>query len=68
MERTDDGFFASVKPQCLPISNPLSNVGGATNAITYKTDLLGNVTLIGPGAGRVQTAFALLSDLLQIYH
>lgn len=68
LERTDDGFFASVKPQCLPISNPLSNVGGATNAITYKTDLLGNVTLIGPGAGRVQTAFALLSDLLQIYH
>jgi homoserine dehydrogenase len=61
---TPDG--GSVQPVRLPISNPLAGVSGITNAITYTTDLLGDVTLIGPGAGGVQTGFALLSDLLDI--
>jgi len=34
----------------------------ATNAISYTTDLLGEVTLIGPGAGGVATGFAVVSD------
>jgi homoserine dehydrogenase len=51
----------------LPASHPLANVGGATNAITYTTDLLGDVTLVGPGAGRVETGYALLGDLLAIH-
>jgi homoserine dehydrogenase len=48
------------------ISHPLAGVSGATNAITYVTDLLGEVTLVGAGAGRRETGFALLSDLLEI--
>ncbi len=61
-----DGVVASVKPERLPISDPLASVGGATNAITYETDLLGPVTLIGAGAGRRETGFAILSDLLEL--
>ena len=57
----------SVQPQRISISHPLAGVSGTTNAITYTTDLLGDVTLIGSGAGRVQTGFALLSDLLEIH-
>jgi homoserine dehydrogenase len=55
-----------VAPALVPLSNPLAAVSGATNAITYSTDLLGDVTLVGAGAGRLQTGFALLSDLLAI--
>lgn len=62
---TPDG--GRVEPVRLPRDNALAGVGGATNAITLTTDLLGNVTLVGPGAGRVQTGFALLADLLDIY-
>jgi homoserine dehydrogenase len=57
----------SVQPVCLPISDPLANVMRATNAVTYTTDHLGDVTLIGPGAGRSQTGFGLLADLLEIH-
>lgn len=56
----------SVQPVRVPLSNPLAAVSGATNAITYSTDLLGDVTLVGAGAGRLQTGFGLLSDLLDI--
>ncbi|MGQ9909493.1 MAG: homoserine dehydrogenase [Candidatus Flexifilum sp.] len=61
---TPDG--GSVQPVRLPLTHPLTGVSGSTNAVTYTTDLLGDVTLIGSGAGRVQTGFALLADLLAI--
>lgn len=55
-----------VKPQELPLSNPLASISGATNAVTIKTDHLGDVTLTGPGAGRAETGQALLGDMLRI--
>jgi homoserine dehydrogenase len=57
----------SVQPMRIPTSHPLAGVNGAVNAITFVTDLLGEITLIGAGAGRLQTGFGLLSDLLEIH-
>ena len=65
--REGDGVRASVQPTRLPLSHPLASVSGATNALTFTTDLLGDVTLIGPGAGGVATGFAVLSDLLEMH-
>jgi homoserine dehydrogenase len=58
---------ASVQPTRLPINHPLASVSGATNAITFSTDLLGDVTLVGPGAGRIETGYAIVGDLLAIH-
>jgi len=57
---------AEVRPVRLPLSDPLANVGGVTNALTYTTDMMGDITLIGAGAGRKETGYAILSDLLTI--
>ncbi len=57
----------AVRPQRLSLNDPLANVGGSTNAITLETDLMGDVTLIGAGAGRLETGCAILSDLLAIH-
>ena len=56
----------SVKATRLPLDDPLANVSGSTNAITLETDLMGDITLIGAGAGKLETGFAILSDLLAI--
>ena len=56
----------SVKATRLFLDDPLASVGGSTNALTLETDLLGEVTLIGAGAGKLETGFAILSDLLAI--
>jgi homoserine dehydrogenase len=40
---------------------------GAQNALTFDLDLLGKVTIQGPGAGRLQTGAAILQDLLAIH-
>lgn len=66
VEKTTSGIQASVQPTCLPVEHPLSSVSGPTNAVTFTTDLLGDVTLIGPGAGRLATGYAIVSDLLAI--
>lgn len=58
---------ASVAPVALPLSDPLAGVSGPTNAVTFETDLLGKVTVVGPGAGRAATGFAVLADLLDIH-
>jgi len=55
---------ASVKPLVLPLTDPLARVDGAMNAITVQTDTLSEVTIIGPGAGRVETGQGLLADVL----
>ena len=63
---TPGGVAASVAPAEIPLSHPLASVGGATNALTFTTDTLRDVTIIGPGAGREETGQALLSDMLAI--
>jgi homoserine dehydrogenase len=67
IERRDGQVEASVQPVSLPLAHPLAGVSGATNAITYSTELLGDVTLVGPGAGRMETGYAIISDLLAIH-
>ena len=67
VRREGEKVSASVAPQKLPLDDPLTGVGGATNAITFETDLAGPVTIVGAGAGKVETGFALLSDILEIH-
>ena len=57
---------AGVRPVRLPLDHPLAGVSGATNAVLFGTDLLGDVTLIGPGAGRMATGYAVIEDILAI--
>jgi homoserine dehydrogenase len=57
---------ARVEPKSLPLHDVLARVDGVMNAITFQTDTLSEVTVIGPGAGRLQTGQGLLSDLISV--
>lgn len=60
-------LVARVAPREVPLTHPLAGVMGATNALTFDTDHLGEVTIVGPGAGRIETGQALLTDLLALH-
>ena len=62
----DGSVKAKVWPEKIPLNDPLAGVGEAINALTFFTDELGPVTIVGPGAGRRETGFSLLIDLLNI--
>jgi len=68
VEKNEHGFIASVKPEMVSKEDPLAAINGATNAITYSTELLGDITLIGPGAGRIETGYAVIEDLVSIHN
>ncbi len=61
-----DTLEARVEPTALALSDPLARVDDIMNAITIHTDTLPEVTVIGPGAGRLQTGQGLLADLIAI--
>ncbi len=54
-----------VSPRLVPKGHPLS-ISGTLNAAQIVSDLAGPVTVTGRGAGRIETASAILSDLIAI--
>ncbi len=55
-----------VQPEKLPEQDPFAALDGPTNAIELHGDLVGTLTLIGPGAGGRATASAVIADLVDI--
>jgi len=52
-----------VKPEKIPKISPLC-VSGTLNAVTFHSEFAGEQTIIGRGAGGIETASAILRDLL----
>ena len=45
-------------------ADPLARVDGVLNALTLETDPVGQVTIVGPGAGRELAGQGLFADLV----
>jgi homoserine dehydrogenase len=60
------GVTARVRPEAVPAGDPLAGVDGVTNALIMRADPVGEVTIIGPGAGPDIAGQGVLSDLLAI--
>ncbi|RXZ02660.1 homoserine dehydrogenase [Fictibacillus sp. S7] len=63
----DDSLELKVKPVLVDSEHPLYGVEGVDNAVRIQTDLLGCLTLQGPGAGAEATASAIVEDFLSLY-
>lgn len=67
VKREGENLIAQVRPEAIPVNDPLAGIMGATNAVTFHCDLAGPITLVGAGAGRKETGFSLLIDLINIH-
>ncbi len=65
-ERTPAGIEQRVHPTMVPKTSPLAQVMGVTNAVTIDADAVGQLTLIGPGAGGDATASAVIGDIAEV--
>jgi homoserine dehydrogenase len=63
-ERIDGGVAVHVHPAFLYADHPLASVNGSFNAVTIESPAITEITLSGPGAGGVQTASAVLGDVI----
>jgi homoserine dehydrogenase len=64
--KTDAGIEQRVHPTMVPRDSAIAQVMGVTNAVTIDAHGLAPITLVGPGAGGVATASAIVADLADI--
>lgn len=61
--KTEAGIEQRVHPTMVPKESAIAQVMGVTNAVTVDADGIAPITLIGPGAGGLATASAVVADI-----
>ncbi len=62
----DGAVDVRVQPAFVDRSHPLASVEGAFNAVMLQGDAIREITLEGPGAGGIETASAVVADLVSV--
>lgn len=66
--REGDGrVHATVRPEALPADHPLAAVDGAEKGVTFTTDTMHRVTVVGGRSDPRGAAAALLKDIVNLY-
>ena len=63
---TDGAVDVRVQPAFVARTHPLAAVDGAFNAVMLQGDAIREITLEGPGAGGIETASAVVADLVSV--
>lgn len=63
---TESGIEQRVHPTMVPKNTAIAEVDGVTNCVAFDGNFVGDILLIGPGAGGGPTASAVISDVLDI--
>ena len=63
-KKVGDKVSAMVAPKLITSSHPLYSVDGVFNAILVKGNMVGDVMFYGQGAGKLATASAVVSDIM----
>ena len=67
MSRSGEEFFLEVVLSAIDKTHPLFYVDGTEKGITFETDTMSTITVIGGKSDPVGTAAAMLKDLINIY-
>jgi homoserine dehydrogenase len=62
----DDRVSVRVFPALLPKGHPLAAISGSNNAVFLQGSAIGEIMLMGPGAGGTPTSTAVVSDIVSI--
>lgn len=65
-QKTDSGIEQRVHPTMVPRASAIARIDGVLNAVAIDGDAVGEVVLVGPGAGGNATASAVLGDIADI--
>jgi homoserine dehydrogenase len=57
---------ARVQPEVVPAGDQLASIDGVANALVCQADPIGQVTIIGPGAGAHLAGQGVLSDVIAV--
>jgi len=64
-QRTPAGVSASVRPEQLPLTDPMALVNGTSSIIQFETDIFPGLTIIEENPGLYATAYGMLADFIR---
>jgi homoserine dehydrogenase len=64
-QRTDHGVTASVRPEQLPLSDPLAWVAGTSSIVYFETDIFPGLAITENNPGLEATAYGMLADFVR---
>lgn len=62
----DGACDVRVHPMFIPVGHPLASVSGANNCIFLRGNAVGEIMMLGPGAGQMPTASAVVGDTINL--
>ena len=65
-QKTESGVEQRVHPTMVPRDSVIAQVDSVTNAVAIESDVLGELLMVGPGAGGNATASAVMGDIADI--
>jgi homoserine dehydrogenase len=65
-KRDDGKLSVRVHPTLVPLDHPLANVSSSHNGILVEGHAVGEITMVGPGAGQMPTASAVVGDIINL--
>ena len=63
-ERDGDKVIGKVAPELVPMSSPLFSVDGTSSIVEFKSDVLGDLSIVEKDPGPDTTAYGLLADFI----
>lgn len=64
--REGEQLVATIEPTVINADHPLYAIEGVDNAVHIEADIIGELTLVGPGAGSLPTASSMIEDFCTI--
>ncbi len=62
----EDSLSVRVHPTLVPLAHPLAAVSGSNNGILVTGHAVGEIVMVGPGAGQMPTASAVVGDIINL--
>ena len=64
-QRTDSGVSATVRPERVPLTDPMALVSGTSSIIQFETDIFRALTITEGSPGLYTTAYGMLADFIR---
>jgi homoserine dehydrogenase len=64
-QRTDQGMAASVRPEQVPLNDPLAWVAGTSSIVYFETDIFPGLAITENNPGLEATAYGMLADFVR---
>lgn len=64
-QRTASGVRASVRPEQIPLTDPMALVGGTSSILQFETDIFPALTITEGNPGLYATAYGMLADFIR---